>query len=63
MSEDRMSEIKEKLTKEVPDRIKKEIEWIIEHVEKLEAEKRELKGAVEFLKKELQYQDYQGEVM
>jgi uncharacterized protein (UPF0335 family) len=63
MSENRLGEIKEKLAKEVPDHLKKEIQWLIERVEKLEAEKRELKGAVEFLKKELQYQDYQGEVM
>ena len=34
---------------------KKEIEWLIELVKKLEADKAQLKGAVEFLKKELQY--------
>jgi hypothetical protein len=63
MSENRLGEIKETLAKGVPDPFGKEMEWLIERVEKLEAEKAELKGAVEFLKKELQYQDYQGEVM
>jgi uncharacterized protein (UPF0335 family) len=63
MTENRLGEIKEQLAKGVPDHLRKEIEWLIERVEKLEAEKAELKGAVEFLKKELQYQDYQGEVI
>jgi len=62
MSENRLNWIKEQLAKGVPDHFMKEIEWLIERVEKLEAEKAELQGAVEFLKKELQYQDYQGEV-
>ena len=63
MPENRLDEIKKRLEGGVPDDIRKEIKWLIERVEKLEAEKAELKGAVEFLKKELQYQDYQGEVM
>ena len=63
MSENRLSEIKERLAEGVPDHLRKDIRWLIERVEKLEAEKAELKGAIEFLKKELQYQDYQGEVM
>ena len=63
MSENRLSEIKERMAEGVPDHLRKEIRWLIERVEKLEAEKAELKGAIEFLKKELQYQDYQGEVM
>ena len=63
MPENRLDEIKKRLEGEVGDDIRKEIQWLVERVEKLEAEKAELKGAVEFLKKELQYQDYQGEVM
>lgn len=63
MAENRLSEIKERLAEGVADHLQKDIVWLIERVEKLEAEKAELKGAVEFLKKELQYQDYQGEVM
>ena len=63
MSENRLSEIKERLAEGVPDHLRKDIRWLIERVEKLEAEKAELKGAIEFLMKELQYQDYQGEVM
>jgi hypothetical protein len=51
------------LTNDVFEHLKQEIEWLIERVKKLGLEKRELKGLVEFLKKELQYQDYQGEVM
>ena len=63
MPENRLDEIKKRLAGGVSEDIRKEIKWLIERVEKLEAEKAELKGAVEFLKKELQYQDYQGEVM
>ena len=51
------------MTNDVLEHLKQEIEWLIERVKKLGLEKRELKGLVEFLKKELQYQDYQGEVM
>jgi uncharacterized protein (UPF0335 family) len=63
MPENRLEEIKKRLEGGVSEDIRKEVKWLIERVEKLEAEKAELKGAVEFLKKELQYQDYQGEVM
>ena len=63
MTENRLDEIKGQLAEGVPDHLRKEIVWLIARVEKLEAEKAELKGAIEFLKKELQYQDYQGEVM
>ena len=51
------------MTNDVFEHLKQEIEWLIERVKKLGLEKRELKGLVEFLKKELQYQDYKGEVM
>ena len=61
MSELTLEEIKARVKGGVPEDLKKEIEWLIEHVEKLELEKAQLNGAVEFLKKELQYQDYQGE--
>ena len=61
MSELTLEEIKARVKGEVPEDLKKEIEWLIERVEKLELEKAQLNGAVEFLKKELQYQDYQGE--
>ena len=63
MPENRLDDIKKRLEAGVSDDIRKDIKWLVERVEKLEAEKAELKGAVEFLKKELQYQDYQGEVM
>ena len=61
MSAEKLAEIKARVKEGVPENFKKEIEWLIERVEKLEADKAQLKGAVEFLKKELQYQDYQGE--
>ena len=61
MSELTLEEIKARVKGGVPEDLKKEIEWLIERVEKLELEKAQLNGAVEFLKKELQYQDYQGE--
>ena len=61
MSEKKLEEIKARVKDGVPEDLKKEIEWLIERVEKLEVDKAQLKGAVEFLKKELQYQDYQGE--
>ena len=61
MSEKKLEEIKERVKAGVPEDLKKEIEWLIERIEKLEADKAQLEGAVEFLKKELQYQDYQGE--
>jgi uncharacterized protein (UPF0335 family) len=61
MSDKKLEEIKARVKGEVPEDFKKEIEWLIERIEKLEADKAQLKGAVEFLKKELQYQDYQGE--
>ena len=38
MSENRLGEIKEKLAKEVPDHLKKEIQWLIERVEKASPE-------------------------
>jgi uncharacterized protein (UPF0335 family) len=61
MSEKILKEIKARVKEGIPEDFKKEIEWLIERIEKLEADKAQLKGAVEFLKKELQYQDYQGE--
>jgi uncharacterized protein (UPF0335 family) len=61
MSEKKLEDIKARVKEGVPEDLKKEVEWLIERVEKLEADKAQLKGAVEFLKKELQYQDYQGE--
>ena len=61
MSGKKLEEIKARVKEGVPEDLKKEIEWLIERVEKLDADKAQLKGAVEFLKKELQYQDLQGE--
>ncbi|MFN2128144.1 MAG: hypothetical protein ACK2TU_09830 [Anaerolineales bacterium] len=61
MSEKKLEEIKARVKDGVPEDLKKDIEWLIERVGKLESDNSQLKGAVEFLKKELQYQDYQGE--
>ena len=61
MSEKKLEEIKARAKDGVPEDLKKDIEWLIERVEKLESDNSQLKGAVEFLKKELQCQDYQGE--
>ena len=57
----KLEEIKARVKDGVPEYPKKEIEWLIVRVEKLNVDKAQLKVAVELLKNELQYQDYHGE--
>ena len=62
MPGNRLSEIKDRLSKASMGPVKEDIDWLIKRVEELEKETERLKKDNEWLKKELAYAEVPGEV-
>ena len=62
MSSNRLSEVKDRLSKASPGPVKEDIDWLLQRVEELETENERLKKDNEWLKKELAYAEFPGEV-
>jgi hypothetical protein len=62
MSDNRLSEIKNRLSKGSLSPIKEDIDWLLQRIEGLEIENERLKKDNEWLKKELAYAEVPGEV-
>lgn len=62
MSGNRLSEIKDRLSQASLGSVKEDIDWLVKHVEELETEIERLKKDNEWLKRELAYAEFPGEV-
>ncbi|MBW1981006.1 MAG: hypothetical protein JRJ12_07275 [Deltaproteobacteria bacterium] len=62
MESDKLTEIKERLLQAVPESCREDINWLVSRIVALEEENATLKSDIDWLKKELSYADYQGEV-
>ena len=62
MSDNRLSEIEDRLSQASLGLVKEDIEWLVQRIAELETENERLKKDNEWLKKELAYSEVPGEV-